>query len=60
MLNNFEVIKSKRVLVELKLLQSMRIHNIFYLNLLYKNFIDLLIDQGNKSISLVIINNEKE
>lgn len=38
----------------------MKIHNVFHLNLFQEASIDLLIDQVNKSVSLVIINNEKE
>ena len=38
----------------------MKIHNIFYPNLLQKTSIDLLISQINKPLFPVIINNEEK
>lgn len=38
----------------------MKIHNIYYLNLLWKAVIDPLIDQVNKPPLLVIIDNKEE
>lgn len=38
----------------------MKIYNIFHLNLLQKTSMDLLINQVNKLVLLVIINNEKK
>lgn len=56
----FEVIRNKEVLIELKLLQSMKIYNIFYLNLLCKASINLFINQEYELPTLVIISNEKK
>lgn len=38
----------------------MKIHNIFYLNLLQKIVTDFLLDQVNETLLPVIINNEEE
>lgn len=60
MLSFFEVIRIKRVFVELKLSQSIKIYNFFYSNLLWKALIDSRINQVNKPSTLVIINNKEE
>lgn len=54
------MIENKRVLVKLKLSQSMKIYNIFDLNLFCKTSIDLLINQVNEPPSPFIVNNKKE
>lgn len=60
MLRLFEVIENKEISIELQLPQSMKIHNVFYSNLLRKALIDSLTNQVNESPSQVIINNKKE
>ena len=60
MLSPFEVINNKRVFVELELPQSMKIHNIFHLNLFQKTSADLLTYQVNELPPLVIINNKEK
>ena len=60
MLGSFEVIGNKGVSVELQLPQSMKIHNVFYPNLLRKASTDPLTNQVNKPPPPVIINNEEE
>ncbi len=60
MLGFFEVIENKRVVVELQLPQSMKIHNIFHPNLLRNASRDPLTNQINEPLSSIIINNEKE
>ena len=60
MLGFFEIIGNKEVFVKLQLSQSLKIHNVFYLNLLQKTLINLLTNQVNKPPSPVIINNKKE
>lgn len=56
---SFEDIGNKRVLAKLQLPQLIKIHNIFYSNLLYKASTYLLTNQVYKTILLIIINNEK-
>ena len=51
---------NKRVFVELKLSPSMKIHNVFHLNLFQKTSTDLFTNQVNKLPLPVIINNTKE
>ena len=58
MLGPFEVIGNKGVSVELQLLQSMKIHNVFHPNLLRKVSTDRLTNQVKELMPLVIINNE--
>ena len=60
MLGLFKVIGNKRVSVELQLPQSMKIHNVFYLNLLQKALTNPLTNQVNKPSPPVIINNKEE
>lgn len=60
MLGIFEVLENKRVLLKLLLLQLMKIHNVFYPNLLCKTFIDPLINQVNKSLPPDIIHNKEK
>ena len=60
MISLFKVIRKKSILLELQLLQTIKIHNIFYLNLLQKVLIDLLTGQVNKLILPVIINNKEK
>ncbi len=60
MLSPFEVIRNKGVSVELQLPQSMKIHNVFYPNLLQKASTDPLTNQVNEPSPPVIINNEEE
>ena len=57
MLRFFEVIGIKRVFVKLQLPQSIKIHNIFHLNLLQKTSIDPLTNQVNEPPPPFIINN---
>lgn len=59
MLSFFKVIGNKSVFFELKVLQWMKIYNVFYLNLLSKVFINPLTNQFNKFLPLIIINNKK-
>ena len=59
-LGPFKVIGNKNVFIELQLLQSMKIHNVFHSNLLRKVSINPLTNQVNESPPPVIINNEKE
>lgn len=60
MLGPFEVIKNKEISIELQLSQSIKIHNVFYPNLLRKTLIDPLTNEINEPPLLVIINNEEE
>ena len=60
MLSPFEEIGKKKASFELQFPQSIKIHNVFYLNLLQKAATDLLTDQVNKLLPPVIINNEEE
>ena len=60
MLSFIEIIENKKVSLELQLAQSMKIHNIFNLNLLQKTSTDLLTNQVNEAIPPVIINNKEE
>ena len=60
MISPFEVIGKKNILLELQLPLAMKIHNVFYPNLLQKTLIDLLIGQINKPTLSIIINNKKE
>ena len=56
----FKVIRKKDILLELQLPQAIKIHNVFYPNLLQKVSINLLTGQINKPASSIIINNEEE
>lgn len=60
MLGPFEVIRSKDVSVKIQLSQSIKIHNVFYSNLLCKAFTDLLTNQVNEPTPSVIINTEEK
>ena len=60
MLGFFEVIGNKRVFVELQLLQSIKIYNVFHSNLLQKASTDPLTNQVNKLPPPVIINNKEK
>ncbi len=60
MLGFFEIIGNKGVSIELQLLQSMKIHNVFHPNLLQKVSTNPLTNQINELLPLVIINNEEE
>ena len=42
MLSFFEIIDKKKVFIKLHLLQSIKIYNVFYLNLFQKTLINLL------------------
>lgn len=50
----------KDILLKLQLFQAMKIYNVFYLDLLWKTSIYLLISHVNKSILSIIIDNEEE
>ena len=56
----FRNIGKKSILLELQLLQTVKIHNVFYPNFLQKALTDALTAQVNKTALLVIISNEKE
>lgn len=60
MLGLFKIIRNKKVFIELQFLQSIKIHNIFYQNLLQKMSIDPLTYWINKLLFLIIINNEEK
>lgn len=60
MFNFFEIIRNKSVFVKLHLPQSMKIHNVFYLNLFQKVSLNPLTNQINKLTTLVIINSKKK
>ena len=60
MIGFFDIIKKKNILLELQLLQTIKIYNIFYLNLLQKTLTNLLPGQVNKKVPPVIINNEEK
>ena len=60
MLGLFEVTENKRNSVELQLPQSMKIHNVFYPNLLQKALTDPLTNQVNELPTPVIINNKEK
>lgn len=59
-LDLFEIISKKNVFLELKLLQLIKVYNIFYLNLFQKTILDLLINPVNKFLPLVIIINKEK
>ena len=59
-LDLFEVKGNKRVFIELQLLKSMKIYNIFHPNLFQKTSIDLLTNQVNELPPPIIINNEQK
>ena len=59
MISSFEVIGKKEILLELQLLQAMKIYNVFHLNLFQKASSDPLTDQVNKPAPPMIINNKK-
>lgn len=60
MIGSFEVIKKKDISLTLELLQIMKIHDVFYLNLFQKATTNPLTGQVNKLALPVIINNEEE
>ena len=60
MMDFFEVIGKKNILLELQLLQAIKIHNIFHLNLLWKASTNPLTSQLNQSAPPVIINNKEK
>ena len=60
MLGSFKVIRNKSVFVELQLLQSMKIHDIFHLNLLRKASTNPLTNLVNKLPPPIIINNKEK
>ena len=57
MIDFFEIIRKKSILLELQLFQAIKTHNVFHLNLLQKASIDPLTGQINKSIFPTIIKN---
>lgn len=59
MIGFFKVIGKKSILLELQLLQAIKIYKIFHINLLSKSLIDLLTSQIDKPAILVIVNNKK-
>lgn len=60
MLSSFLIVKKMRTSYELQLPQTMKIHNVFHLNLLHKNSGNFLSDQIQKSSeSIVTADNEK-
>ena len=60
MLGLFKIIGNKRFSIELQLAQSMKIHNVFHLNLFRKASTKALTNQVNKPPPPVIINNKEE
>ena len=61
MLGSFKVIKNKKILVKLHLLQSIKIHLVFHPNLPQKASADLITNQVTNEFPLfIIINNRKE
>ena len=60
MLGPFEIIENKKISVELQLLQSMKILNVFHLNLFQKASINPLTNQVNELPTPIIINNKKK
>lgn len=60
MIDPFEIIKKNIISLELLFPQTMKIQNVFQLNLLQKTLTDLLIGQGNELVLAVIINNEEK
>lgn len=56
----FNIIEKKNILLELQLPQTMKIHNVFHSNLLWKASIDLLTGQVNKPALPVIIKNKEK
>ena len=60
MLGLFEIIKYQEILIKLQLSQSIKIHNVFHLNLFRKALIDSSSNQVNEPSFLVIINNKEE
>ncbi len=59
MLGVFEIIGNKKVSVELQLLQSIKIYNVFHSNLLLKVSIDPLTNQVNEPLLSIIRKSEK-
>lgn len=55
----FKIIKNKSIFIELQLLQSMKIYNVFYPNLFQKVLKDALTNQINELPPPIIINNKK-
>lgn len=60
MLSFFKVIGNETVFSKLQLPQSIKIHNLFYINLLPKAFTYLLTNEVNKVPTPVLINKKKE
>ena len=60
MIGPFDVIGKKGISLELQLLQAMKIHNVFHLNLLQKASTDPLTGQVNELAPPVIIYNEEK
>ena len=60
MISLFRIIGKKSILPELQLSQAIKIYKVFYPNLLQKVSINLLIDQINKLILPIIINNKEK
>ena len=54
------LIENKRIFISLYLRESMKIHNVFYFNLLQKLLTILLTNQVNKLQPPIIINNKEE
>ena len=60
MLNSFQIIDLVDSFYKLKLLKTMRIHNVFYSELLYLIINDSLFDQKNEFLKSIVINDEDE
>ena len=60
MIGFFDVIGKKGISLKLQLPQTMKIHNVFYPNLLQKASTDPLTGQVNEPAPPVIIDNEEE
>lgn len=59
-ISSFKVIGNTRVLVELQLPQLMKIHNVFYSNLLCKASTELMANESNELPPLIIINDQEK
>ena len=59
-INLFKIKKLVGLLYQLELPPTMKIHNVFYPNLLQKSAIDPLSGQQNSSPPLTVVNNKKE
>ncbi len=60
MLNSFQIIDLVDSFYKLKLLKTMRIHDVFHSELLRFVVNDLLSDQRNESSKSIVINDEDE